>query len=690
MLLSPQRLEEATLAAYQDVARIMSEAFAERQKLGLVKWAEEYFPLPPDSAVQGMFRFLRSPYLREPAEMLQDSRVRQVVVAKGSQLFFTTLAEMWMGWSMDEDPASFMAVWPSDGLLKRHVLTRINPMIETAEPLKRLFSRSGLRDSDDSIRYKGFPGGGISFVTGRSSAQLKSMTAQRMHVSELDELEPDIKGQGDPLDQARRALRTHPRSTEYLECTPTTAGRSRVWRELQLSSWREYYLQCPHCNWSQVLFWREGMENGDNQGAGRFHFTWELDSAGRVVPGSTAYHCVKCKQRIEHSWKRAMVTEGEWRPRYPDRIAYQGYHLSALYSLAEGYDWDLCAQSWVNGIVDQAKRKVCMNTILAVPYQEVEIKGNARGLQARAEEYGCEVPEGVVILVISVDVQKDRVEYQVMGFGAGLEWWLIEWGRVEGDPGQDQVWIDLEDVLNRDWVDADGVCYGAAAITIDAGFQSTKVKKFCARFTTKDGVRPIHTIGKAGRERPLLEKPTADKRRRRRSKRPSWIIGTDSMNDLLHARFRIETPGPEFLHTPSDRDLDQTWYDQLMAEELREEVVRGLRVMKWKLVHPDAANEALDLTRGCYAALLSLGRRVMLRLERMQRRSATAAVTKPKAPIAESEPSHLAIVPTAVTPGAAVADPAAPAAEEVPVRRAARVVKRRGRQRSGTVSEFLD
>ncbi len=689
MFLSPQRLEEATLSAYQDVARIMGEAFAEKQKLGMVKWAEEYYPLPPDSAVQGLFRFLRSPYLREPAEMLQDPQVRQVVVAKGSQLFFTTLSQIWMGWSMDEDPSSFIAVWPSDGLLKRHVLTRINPMIESAEPLKRLFSRSGLRDSDDSIRYKGFPGGGISFVTGRSSAQLKSMTAQRMHVSELDELEPDLKGQGDPLDQARRALRTHPRSTEYLECTPTVAGRSRVWRELQLSSWREYFLQCPHCNWPQVLYWREGMEQGDNEGAGRFHFTWDLDTAGRVVPGSTRYHCVKCKQAIEHSWKRAMVAEGAWKPRYPDRIAYQGYHLSALYSLAEGYDWDLCAQSWVNGIDDLAKRKVCMNTILGVPYQEVEVKGNARGMQARAEEYGVEVPHGVVILVISVDVQKDRVEYQVMGFGAGLEWWLIEWGRVEGDPGQDEVWEDLEEVLNRDWVDNDGVCYSAQAITIDAGFQSTKVKKFCARFTTKDGVRPIHTIGRSGRARPLLEKPTADKRRRRRTKRPSWVIGTDTMNDLLFARFRIEQPGPGYLHTPSDRDLDQTWYDQLMAESLQPAIVAGLRVMKWQLVHPEAANEALDLTRGCYAALLSLGQRVLLKLERMPRPLASAAVKTPTAPRPASEPSAVSIGRPDGAQSPAAADVADDAPAE-PQRRAPRVVKRRGRQRSGMISEVVD
>lgn len=665
MLAELRRVEEATYSLYRDTAAIAAEVFQDRELRGLLRWAEECYELPPDSAFRGKFRFARAPYLRKPLAALQNPKVKQVVVAKGSQLYFTTLAQIWKGWSIDEDPASMMCVWPSEYLLKRYVITRINPMLEDCEVLRRIFQRTGLRDSDDSMKYKGFPGGGISFVTGRSSGQLKSMTAQRMHVSELDELEADIRGQGDPLDQARRALRTHPRGKEFLECTPTVAGRSRVWEELALSSWNEYFVPCPNCNAEQVLRWREGQEDGDNEGAGKYRFLYELDSAGRVVPGSTRYVCIKCDHKVEHSWKRAMVTAGEWKPRYPDRIAYEGFHLSSLYSLAESYDWDLCAQSWVSGLKDPAKRKVCINTILALPYQEKAISTDAKGLQARAEEYGVEVPEGVVLLTIAVDVQGDRLEYLVIGFGAGLEWWLIEWGRVEGDPAKSETWDDLGEVLNRDWVDADGVCYGASAIAIDAGYLSTHVKKFCARFTTKDGVRPIHVIGRGGRARPLMEKPGADVRKRRRAKRPSWILGTDTMNDLLFAKLKVEIPGPDYFHCPSDPGrLDPAFYDQLLSEKLETvRDARGLPVRRYVLP-PDTRNEALDMTRLCYGALLSLGAKVMNQLERLQRKPRTAARHT-----ATQEPEKRA-----------------PASKE-PTRRA---VRPRQRAQSGVVSEAVD
>lgn len=666
MLLSKAAYDDAIVRAYGDVASIMAEVFSDRELRGIVRWAEECYQLPPDSAIQGLFRFARAPYLRRPLECLVDPRVKQVVVCKGSQLYFTTLAQIWKGWTMDEDPASMISVWPSDYLVKRYVMTRINRMIEECEPLQRLFTRTGLRSSDDSLKYKAFPGGSLAFLTGKSSGQLKSITAQRMHVSELDELDPDVKGQGDPLDQARRAMRTHPNSTEYLECTPTIADRSRVWKELGYSTWNEFHVPCPQCNHAQVLRWRDGQENGDNEGAGAYRFIYELDSAGRVVPDSTRYVCVACSTKIEHSWKQRMVTAGDWVPRYPDRVQFEGFHLSSLYSLAQSYDWDYCAQAWVSGLRDPAKRKVCVQTILALPYEEKAITTDANSLRARAEEYGVEIPDGVVLITIYVDVQGDRVEYLVVGFGAGLEWWLIEWGRVEGDPAKDDTWDDLGDVLNRDWVDADGVCYGASAIGIDAGFMSTHVKRFCARFTTKDGVRPIHVIGRGGRARPLMEKPGADVKKRRRSKRPSWIMGTDTMNDLVFAKLRVELPGPDFFHTPSDPGrLDPAFYDQVLSEQLETVRVNGLPVRKY-ILPPDRRNECLDMLRGCYGALVSMGQAVMLKLERLQRKQRRTA-----AAIAATPPDLKAEVNERTT-------------------QQRRVVRPRQRPRAGVVSEAIE
>lgn len=667
MLVEATRYQDSIVDLWLEAASAADDELAPIERMGLCDFAEAVFELPQDSAVRGRFRLARMPYLRRPLESLEDPRVRQVVVAKGSQMAFTTLAQIWKAWTMLQSPASMISVWPSEALLKRYVLLRINTMIEDCEPLRQLFQRSGLRDSDDSIKHKGFPGGSIDFVTGRSSGQLKSITAKRMHVSELDELEADLKGQGDPLDQARRALRTHWNSKEYLECTPTIAGASRVWRELQLSSWNEYHVPCPQCNALQVLRWREGTEDGDSEGSGKYHFVYELDSAGRVVPTSTRYVCIKCGHRIDHAWKRAMITDGDWIARYPDREAYQGFHLSALYALTGDYNWDACAQLFVNGIKSTATRKVFVNTIAGLPYLDTGEGSDVKGLQARAEFYGVEIPAGVVLIVISVDVQGDRLEYLVYGIGAGLEAWVIEWDRVEGDPGKKTTWDGLADVLNRDWVDADGVVYGPSAIAIDAGFMGEKVKNFCSKFTTKDGVRPIHVIGRDGRARPLMEKPGADVKKRRRSKRPSWILGTDTMNDLLYARLRLTEPGPEFVHFPSDEGrLDSAFYPQLTAERLETVYVRGMPVRKWVLPK-DARNEGLDLTRMCYGALESLGTRVMQQLLHMKSRvRTTARSTDTKSPSVE---------------------PAQPAE---PVRRGGVVSGARPARRRGIISEAVE
>ena len=56
---------------------------------------------------------------------------------------------------------------------------------------------------------------------------------------------------------------------------------------------------------------------------------------------------------------------------------------------------------------------------------------------ARLERYPAEVPNGVGALVAAVDVQGDRLEAVVKGYGAGEESWLIAFTQLQGDPAEE-------------------------------------------------------------------------------------------------------------------------------------------------------------------------------------------------------------------------------------------------------------
>jgi phage terminase large subunit GpA-like protein len=59
------------------------------------------------------------------------------------------------------------------------------------------------------------------------------------------------------------------------------------------------------------------------------------------------------------------------------------------------------------------------------------------------------VPDEVAVLTRSVDVQGDRLETAVWGWGAGEEAWLIEHELIPGDPGTPAPWKELERSFRR-------------------------------------------------------------------------------------------------------------------------------------------------------------------------------------------------------------------------------------------------
>ncbi len=48
------------------------------------------------------------------------------------------------------------------------------------------------------------------------------------------------------------------------------------------------------------------------------------------------------------------------------------------------------------------------------------------GLAARREAFGDTLPDGVLILTAGVDVQKDRIEAQIIGWGEGEQSWVVD------------------------------------------------------------------------------------------------------------------------------------------------------------------------------------------------------------------------------------------------------------------------
>ena len=85
------------------------------------------------------------------------------------------------------------------------------------------------------------------------------------------------------------------------------------------------------------------------------------------------------------------------------------------------------------------ERKTFVNTVLGEPWSEESLEVTEDALRDKREDYGAELPEGVLMLTAGVDVQDDRLEYEIVGWGAGKRSWGIEYGVLPGSPGESRV-----------------------------------------------------------------------------------------------------------------------------------------------------------------------------------------------------------------------------------------------------------
>jgi phage terminase large subunit GpA-like protein len=358
-----------------------------------------------------------------------------------------------------------------------------------------------------------------------------------------------------------------------------------------------------------------------------FGIKFEYREAGRrrlVVPDSVFYLCEKCAAAIEERHKYAMSAAGVWIPQHADTATpgWAGFHLNALVSPFDRVRWPLLVQEWLDAQDHHDKLKVFINTRLGEAWRTPGTSVTASELEARAEDWRTpdgervEVPHGVGLLTAFVDVQHDRLEVLVKGWGADEESWNLAHHRLYGDPSipNGPVWQQLEAIRTRIWRHASGARMRISAMGVDSGYCRNEVYAYVAPrqpqavFATKGG--------KTEQAEPIKHS---------RSKNAAGVklvlVGTVPMKDTMFPRLRKKADkdaGPlerfpaGYIHfRTADPDwhngMDSEYFAQFERERVEwEDVPGGGRRRTYK--NPtNRANEAIDLEVGNLAVLHLLG-----------------------------------------------------------------------------------
>jgi phage terminase large subunit GpA-like protein len=573
-------------SALRDLLEVQAEAWRRPPALSVSEWADAHRMLSSEaSAEPGQWRTSRVPYMRAIMDALSPSNpTERVVVMKGAQLAGTEAILNALGYLIHYAPGPALLVQPTVEVAQRFSKQRLTPMIEATPVLKERVREARSRDSGNTILVKQFPGGLVIITGANSAAGLRSMPIRYLECDEIDEYPGDVEGQGDPISLAEKRTSTFANRKVLLVSTPTLKGFSRIEAEFAVSDQRRYFIRCPFCgHWDSIRWPRIRWDEGR--------------------PETVHLLCAQCDGVIEERMKGELLGAGEWRATAQGDGHTAGFHLSGLYSPLGWVSWERIVREFLEADA-AAKRgdvtllKTWINTRLGEAWEERGEAVEPEAILARAERYAAEVPNGVGVLVASVDVQGDRLEAQVMGFGKGEESWLIAWQQFPGDPEDQRLWWELDRFLRQIFTHQSGRKLRIQCTAIDSGgHHSEQVYRFCK---ARLGRRVFAIRGGSERGKPVVDRPT----RNNRYRTPLYTLCVDTAKEMISSRLKITAPGPGYLHLPEW--VDAEYVAQLTAEKKIRKYLKGKgSVPEWVKIRE--RNEALDLTVYCLAALYILG-----------------------------------------------------------------------------------
>lgn len=565
---------------YAVAAEAWADAWTPRKPQGVADWAQENRRLSGKSAAEpGPWRNERIPFLRGVMDALDDRHPAQIVVfEKSAQVGGSECGLNWVGWTIDQSPAPMLALLPTEKLGNRWVRGRLHPMIAETPPIRRKVPLGRKSDAGNTLQEKHFDGGVLYVGSANIPSDLSSVPVARLLLDEVDRMPRMIEDEGDPVEIAKRRVATFQGRNKVFEISTPTDEGSRIDADYAESSGGRYFVPCPHCGTHQVLRWGNLVYDAKRPKEG----AW--------------YRCDECAALIEEHSKTDMLARGEWRHERPELCeSVIGFHVNCLYTpIGLGDSWAENASAFVKARRDPAKLQAFTNTRLGEVHHGASIRIEPETLRRRAEPYRLRtIPPGVLLLTAGADVQHDRIEAQILGWGRDERLTVIDYAVIPGSPVGDEVYRKLDEYLAATFLNTFGVEMRISAALVDSGNWQHEVTNFTRDLRLRN---VFASKGSTILARPPIGRPThvEVKYRGKTDKRGAeqYQIGVHVLKNSLFSRLRADAGTPDEPVLPVDRsvrfsvDLNDEYFDQLTAEKF--DAVKG------RYVNVRERNEALD------------------------------------------------------------------------------------------------
>lgn len=489
--------------------------------------------------------------------MLKSARIGYTTVLTGAVANFVV-----------NDPSLMLVYLPNDDMAKSFVTSDLEPTFADSPVLQGVLSgdkSTGNRDRSTMLMRQ-FTGGTLKILSAETPRSFRAHNARVVIMDEVDGMKPTTEGHPIPL--ARRRTAQFADYKLVVGSTPDEEETSYVAAEYAKSDQRVFEVQCVECDgYSEVLWkdihWPEGQ------------------------PEKAAWHCPNCGCEVEHKHKLTMVQRGRWRITKPEVKGHAGFKINSLTSPLPNADWGLLAEEFLLAKNDPMLLKPFVNTILGEAWRTETDRIDDLALMQSAEPFGLggadqhPFPEEVLSITVGIDMQDDRAEATYLGHSEAGQTFVLDHDIVYGSYEHDEFWTDIDAIIKQKWRHPLGGEIGIDAVAVDSSSGSHMHHVY--EFVKPRLRRKVVAIKGDGGRRKFIERSKTMK------KDPLWIVGVDSIKDVIWNRVK---QGKIFRFS---KDLPEVWYEQFTGESPVVKMDRGRPVRKWIPV-PGRRNEALDCT----------------------------------------------------------------------------------------------
>ena len=581
----------------------------------LSEWADEHFVFPKESSyVQQNWKAY--PFQPAMLDVMGNDEVEDVTVMKSARVGYTKMLLACLCFNAHHKKRN-QGVWqPTDEDSDDFVTTELDSVLREIKAMRDVLPDFLKRNKNNTLKKKQFLGSNLFARGGKAAKNYRRLTLDFVGLDELDAFDSDVEKEGSPVTLARKRTEgaTFPKMVKG--STPKLKHFSLIEREHDKAERRyKFHVPCINCGTYHTL------EFGGKDTT--YGMKWLNND-----PQTVMYLCGTCHAYYTQADYLKVWSDGKWIDQFGGFIGKNGKFydengrkIDAPKSVAM-HIWTAYSPqaTWVNIVAeflnarfkqksgDNSEMKTFFNTTLGQTWEESVEKTDVDLLKQREGLYELgSVPYGCLILFAGVDVQDNRFEITVWGFGEHGQMWLIDFIVLYLDPALEASWQTLDKhLLTTTYQHASGKRMHIKSSGIDTGGHFTHQAYAYCRQREKNLIKAVKGDSKSGT--PIVGRTSTKDVNWRGKIIPNgvrlWFVGTDTAKDLLFGRLNVKTAGPGYINFP--RGLPEEFYEQLTSEVRALQKTASGEIYKWVLPG-GKRNEVLDCTVYAIFAAHSLG-----------------------------------------------------------------------------------